>query len=587
MSSSSTPAATARPWPACAVRASGCWMRPEPSCAAASRKGFDMIVTICDLRRRALHYAVILLWAHVPLVAALGYVLGTDGLTCAALLVVIAGIVTVQMRQQGSVLSVQMSASAGLAIAVSAIVYLLRGHPWQADSHMIFFAAFALTAVFCDWRPIATFAIVIAVHHLVLNFTFTAAIFPGQASLGRVTLHAVVLVVEAVPLIWLATVLVRLFTSADALVTQARAAELEAMSLAEAQTAEREALRRVVGSLGSGLKDLSSGNLTRPITQAFASDYEPLRVDFNTAVANLSDTIMQVIDASHSIRARSAEISGASEDLSRRTENQAAALEETAAALDELTSSVRLAAGGARDVEEIVREARERAEESKVVVEGAVAAMSEIEASSQQISQIIGSIDDIAFQTNLLALNAGVEAARAGDAGRGFAVVASEVRALAQRSSDAAKEIKSLISASARHVGRGVDQVGKAGDALNTMLGSVVGISTHVSSIAAAAGEQSSGLAEINVGVSQLDQVTQQNAAMVEESTAASLALRADAAGLADIVAMFKVPQHKEKSGAKSGQIIPLPPAPRPSPVEAVAARPAKAAGAGPQWENF
>lgn len=555
-----------------------------------------MIVTIGDLRTRALSYAVILLWAHVPLLAALGYVLNEDGLSCAALLAVIAGLVTLQVRRHGAALSVQMSAAAGLAVAVSAIVYLLRGHAWQADSHMIFFAAFALTAVFCDWRPIVTYAAVIAVHHLVLNFTFTEAIFPGEASVGRVMLHAFVLVVEAVPLIWLSTVLGQLFASSDALVREARTAQQDATSVAEAQTAERMALGQVVKSLGGGLKDLSSGNLTQPIVAEFAPDYEPLRRDFNAALETLSGTIIQVIDSSQSIHARSTEISGASEDLSRRTENQAAALEQTAAALDELTSSVKLAADGAREVESIVRDAQCKAEESKLVVEAAVSAMSEIETSSQQISQIIGSIDDIAFQTNLLALNAGVEAARAGDAGRGFAVVASEVRALAQRSSEAAKEIKKLIGDSARQVSRGVDQVGKAGDALHNMLGSVIGISSLVSNIAAAASEQSTGLDEINLGVTQLDQVTQQNAAMVEETTAASLSLRTDASGLAEIVSMFKVPRKAAQPGRKApaadprgrqGTAVAAPEAGEFSILQDL--QPAKAAGAGrsPKWQNF
>ncbi|EEW24195.1 methyl-accepting chemotaxis protein [Rhodobacter ferrooxidans] len=307
-------------------------------------------------------------------------------------------------------------------------------------------------------------------------------------------------------------------------------------------------LRHVVESLSAGMQELSMGNLTQPITDAFAEDYDGLRSDFNATLEKLSDTIVQVVEASQNIRARATEISSASEDLSRRTENQAAALEQTAAALDELTASVRSAAEGAIEVENIVQQARKEAEDSGAVVQGAVGAMAEIEKSSEQISQIIGAIDDIAFQTNLLALNAGVEAARAGDAGKGFAVVASEVRALAQRSSTAAKEIKTLIGTSAQHVGRGVDQVGKAGEALQSIVTSVANISTLVSTIAAGAAEQSTGLAEINIGVTQLDQVTQQNAAMVEESTAASHSLNHDATGLAELVAKFRVPQTEAQS---------------------------------------
>ena len=317
---------------------------------------------------------------------------------------------------------------------------------------------------------------------------------------------------------------------------------LNLAKVAESQRLELQAdLAKVVQTLNAALQHLSSGDLTHPITQAFSDDYDALRQNYNATLETLALTISQVVEAAQSIRSRSDEIASASEDLSRRTENQAAALEETAAALDELTASVRSAAEGSREVEDIVRRARQEAEDSGAVVQGAVAAMSEIEKSSEQISQIIGAIDDIAFQTNLLALNAGVEAARAGDAGKGFAVVASEVRALAQRSSAAAKEIKSLIVTSAQHVRSGVERVGQAGEALTSIVGSVANISTLVSNIAAGAAEQSTGLAEINIGVTQLDQVTQQNAAMAEQSTAASHSLNQDATALADIVAVFSL----------------------------------------------
>ena len=314
---------------------------------------------------------------------------------------------------------------------------------------------------------------------------------------------------------------------------------LVAEEMRQAREAEQAAQHHVVNALSVALQGLSSGDLTRPIDHPFAPEYEALRLDFNATLERLDVIMVQIIETAATIRARSDEINSASEDLSHRTENQAAALEETAAALDELTASVRSAADGAREVETIVRQARAEAEESGTVVQGAVAAMTEIEKSSEHISQIIGVIDDIAFQTSLLALNAGVEAARAGDAGRGFAVVASEVRALAQRSSAAAKEIKTLIGASTQHVGRGVEQVGRAGTALASIVDRVAHISTLVSDIASGAGEQSTGLAEINIGVTQLDQVTQKNAAMVEESTAASNALHQEATALSDLVSQF------------------------------------------------
>ncbi len=365
---------------------------------------------------------------------------------------------------------------------------------------------------------------------------------------------------------------------------------VEAEGLRREREVQQEAQQRVVEGLSVALQGLAAGDLTRPIEDRFAPEYETLRLDFNATLERLDDIMVQVIETAASIRARSDEINAASEDLSHRTENQAAALEETAAALDQLTASVRSAADGARQVETIVRQARSEAEESGTVVQGAVAAMTEIEKSSEHISQIIGVIDDIAFQTSLLALNAGVEAARAGDAGRGFAVVASEVRALAQRSSAAAKEIKTLIGASTQHVGRGVDQVGKAGTALASIVDRVAHISTLVSEIASGAGEQSTGLAEINIGVTQLDQVTQKNAAMVEESTAASSALRHEATTLSELVSQFTTRSDR----GVGASVVELRRGPEPQGRAADAAAPvpqprfAAGGGSGPGlWQEF
>ncbi|WP_027258220.1 methyl-accepting chemotaxis protein [Leisingera aquimarina] len=321
-----------------------------------------------------------------------------------------------------------------------------------------------------------------------------------------------------------------------------RQALIRQKDLEKAEQLRNEKRSNVVGVLSSKLSALSQGDLTAQITEVFPENYEQLRQDFNSSAQNLSATVEQVIAAAASIRSGAAEISQASDDLSHRTESQAATLEETAAALDELTASVKSAAEGARSVEATMEDAKGEASTSGEVVQSAVAAMTEIEESSAHISQIISVIDDIAFQTNLLALNAGVEAARAGEAGRGFAVVASEVRALAQRSSDAAMEIKTLIGNSSGQVARGVDLVGKAGEALQSIVSQVSHISQLVSGIAEGAAEQSTGLNEINTGVTQLDQVTQQNAAMVEQATAAGHLLKTDASKLSDLVAHFKIP---------------------------------------------
>ncbi|WP_039966528.1 methyl-accepting chemotaxis protein [Roseobacter sp. MED193] len=333
----------------------------------------------------------------------------------------------------------------------------------------------------------------------------------------------------------------------------------QARSAEEDRAQQQQQQQHVVEVLSSGLLRLSEGNFSRSIDEAFSDEHEKLRADFNTTVQTLSNTLAQVIDAARSIGNGAAEISQSSDDLSNRTESQAATLEETAAALEEMTTSVKSAAEGARSVEKIVNEAKSEAEISGVVVENAVAAMTEIEESSTHISQIIGVIDDIAFQTNLLALNAGVEAARAGEAGRGFAVVASEVRALAQRSSDAAMEIKTLIGDSSKQVERGVDLVGRAGEALRSIVERVGHISNLVTDISRGAVEQSTGLGEINTGVVQLDQVTQQNAAMVEEATAASHLLKSDAAELTKLVGKFQISGSSKNTVETADDLAPVP----------------------------
>ncbi|MFC5388852.1 methyl-accepting chemotaxis protein [Brevundimonas bullata] len=342
---------------------------------------------------------------------------------------------------------------------------------------------------------------------------------------------------------------------ADAEVEQAKArAEQERQAASAAAIATEQAL--VVRSFGASLERLASGDLTWRLEDEMPPAYEKLKADFNDAMLKLQDAMRVIVGNAGSIHSGSREISVASDDLAKRTEQQAAGLEETAAALDQITATVKRTAEGARETRQVVASAKADAETSGQVVGRAIAAMGAIEESSRQINQIIGVIDEIAFQTNLLALNAGVEAARAGDAGRGFAVVASEVRALAQRSAEAAKEIKVLISASGVQVSEGVDLVGQTGRALERILGEVVQINGLVAEIAASAEEQATGLQQVNIAVNQMDQVTQQNAAMVEESTAASHSLSREADNLTELMAQFRVGAGKGDAvgGANAGR---------------------------------
>jgi len=313
-----------------------------------------------------------------------------------------------------------------------------------------------------------------------------------------------------------------------------------------------------VNEIGRGLGMVAQGDLDCQIEEPFIPNLDKLRRDFNHSVERLRSALTEVGGNARSIDAAAAEVRSAADDLSRRTEQQAASLEETAAALEELTATVTHSARRAQEAGALVSQTRARAETSETIVQQAVASMEEIERSSREVASIIGVIDEIAFQTNLLALNAGVEAARAGDAGKGFAVVAQEVRALAQRATEAARDIKKLIAKSGREVTNGVDLVGNTGTALQAIIGDVKEISGHILAIADASREQSTGLTEVNAAVGVIDQGTQQNAAMVEQTLAASQDLATEAAGLRDLLGRFQL-------GAGA-----------PAPARAVASKPAR-----------
>jgi methyl-accepting chemotaxis protein len=338
---------------------------------------------------------------------------------------------------------------------------------------------------------------------------------------------------------------------ADAAGARARAEQERVRLTAEAEAAAQARLEAATSGLATGLQRLAAGDLAFQINEPFSADFEALRHNLNSAVGQLNTTMLEITQAAFSIESGTFEISQSATDLSRRTEQQAASLEETAAALDQITANVSNSAQRTNDARKLTGQANENAKKSGQVVASAVAAMQKIEQSSTQISSIIGVIDEIAFQTNLLALNAGVEAARAGEAGKGFAVVAQEVRELAQRSAKAAKEIKELIRNSETEVESGVKLVSETGTALKSIEDMIDEINHHVESIATSSREQSTGMSEVNVAVNQMDQVTQQNAAMVEETNAASATLASEASRMKQLMSQFKLGQQQSQGYAQ------------------------------------
>lgn len=353
---------------------------------------------------------------------------------------------------------------------------------------------------------------------------------------------------------------------------------------------------RNVEELAASLNAMSEGDLTKELNSPFLPALEKLRVDFNQTARKLASALENITQNAEAIAAASQEIQSASNDLSKRTEQQAASVEETAAALEEITTTVADSSHRAQEAGSLVRQTKQNAEHSGTVVGNAVEAMGKIEQSAGEIANIIGVIDEIAFQTNLLALNAGVEAARAGEAGKGFAVVAQEVRELAQRSAKAAKEIKDLINTSNQHVKSGVELVGNTGKALKEIVSQVVQVDENVSAIVEGSKEQATGLKEINQAVNTMDQGTQQNAAMVEQTTAAAHSLAREAEQLFSLLGQFNIGSattRRRPARPAAPALVTSQSRPMSSPARAMTAKVAQAFNGnaalktGDSWEEF
>ena len=485
-------------------------------------------------RGRADKITIGLLVIHVPLVLVICLLTGKDLYTLPVASLIAAALGTGMLLTSAQRLPGRIVVAFALMIQVSLCVAALEGHAWQVDMHMYYFALLAVLVSYIDWRIIIAGTAAVAIHHLGVNYFYAAAIYPGGADLGRVVMHAVILIVEA-------AVLVAFSQSVCLLISNLGKTLGEVEKVHTDFRRGQEEISNMLEVVTEGLARLSQKDLSFRIRTDLPAAFQKIGRDFNTTVTQLEQVISTVADSSDSIVDGANEITDASNDLSRRTESQAATVEETSAALTEITERVKETAAGARSARAFVEIAQQEANSGSEIVGRAIKAIKRIEEVSSQITQIIDMMEDISFQTSLLALNAGVEAARAGDSGRGFAVVASEVRALAERSSVAARNIKDLITTASHEVNQGVTMVEATGAALMKIVHRVDDVNKKINEIAAAAESQSTGLNEVNEAVSQIDQTTQQNAAMAEEANAATRNLSNQSERLKVLIKGFSV----------------------------------------------
>lgn len=426
----------------------------------------------------------------------------------------------------------------GLTLPVFAALFLAlaRGSGWIIDMHMTFFAFLAVLAALADWRPVVAATAVTAIHHIALNFVAPLYVFPDGPDFERVLFHALVVLVEAGILIMLAiqleNLVVGLAKERNDRVEQERAAASQRERIAKEQ-------KKVIEQLGDRLRQLASGTLSTRIESVFPAEYEEARSTLNQACEELEALVSTVAGAAKQVAEGSSELRAASDDLAIRTERQAAVVSDVNRTTNSLRDDLREGARMCEETRDATQRAKRNADKGLSTIDGAAQAMNRIKASSAKIEEIVTIIDAIAFQTNLLALNAGVEAARAGDAGRGFSVVAHEVRQLAQRSAESASSIKELISQSTAEVADGATRVNDMNEMLASLVKNFTDITGQIDGIAQQSERMLGGIVEISKAMSGLDGTMQQNAAMVEESNAASQELSARAGELAEIVSRF------------------------------------------------
>lgn len=491
------------------------------------------------IRKNGAFALIVIAWLCISVIAGLSLFAGSGWLPV-ALAVAVTLIPTWLVRSGRTDSIVRMMLGATIPVYPAIMLFQAMGSKWQMDVHMVFFALLATLVVMCDWRPIVAGTVVIALHHLGANLLMPAWVFPDGADLPRVLLHAVIVLVEAGVLIQISQQLEKLVERRAEAHREAERLEQEAASIRDAIAAKQN---QVIGALGEGLKAMAKNDLTARIDTPFPSEYEQLRASYHEAQEAIRSSLEKISGVATRIDESAADVSQASHDMAGRTERQSTTLHDTVSTIRTVTDSISDTAERAVVARQVLEAAQGEAELSAGIVERAREAMGNIESSAREIEQIITVIDALSFQTNLLALNAGVEAARVGEAGKGFAVVASEVRALAQRSADAAQDIKAKIEASNEQIVLGVSVVSETSETLERITERILQINEFVAAIAASVQNQAAKLRDVNGTVGTLDGITQQNAAMVEETNAAARSLADQSRLLTQEIDRFRLGQ--------------------------------------------